>query len=80
MPVTRVKLPLVLTRVLDSIGTELDPNRPGWIPLVFLFDWMKTDAHPGDGVAGFAPMLMAEVINRLDQIKAAAPAEPKAET
>ena len=73
MPVTRVKLPLVLTRVLDSIGTELDPNRPGWIPLVFLFDWMKSGVHPGNGVAGFAPMLIAEIMDRVDQTKPAAP-------
>jgi Fe-S-cluster containining protein len=73
MPVTRVNLPLILTRVLGSIGAELDPNRPGWIPLVFLFDWIKTDAHPGNGFAGFAPMLIAEVINRAEQIKPAAP-------
>jgi Fe-S-cluster containining protein len=73
MPVTRVKLPLVLTRVLDSIGAELDAAKPGWIPLVFLFDWMKTNTHPGVGVAGFAPMLIAEIINRVDQTKPAAP-------
>jgi Fe-S-cluster containining protein len=72
-PVTRVNLPLVLTRVLDSIGAELDPNRPGWIPLVFLFDWMKTNVHPGNGVAGLAPMLIAEIINKVDQTKPAAP-------
>jgi Fe-S-cluster containining protein len=72
-PITRVKLPLVLTRVLDSISAELDANRRGWIPLVLLLDWMKSNAHPGNGVAGFAPMLIAEIINKVDQTKPAAP-------
>ena len=79
MPVTKVNLPLRFSRALGSLGAELDENTPGWIPLVFLFDWMQAEGRPGDRFAGFAPLLFAEVMSRLDQTKPATQAEPQAE-
>ena len=75
-----VRLPLYVSRVLNAIGAELEHDARGWIPLVFLFAWMKADAHPGEAVAGPGPEVLYEFVKRLS--KAALPtqsAEPSPE-
>ena len=75
-PVVTVYLPLNFSRVLNRIGAELENDSRGWIPLVFLFAWMKGDAHPGERIAGDGPQVLYEFVKR---ISAAALPEPYAE-
>ena len=48
-PATRqvkgVQLPRRFFSLLERISAESDPTSPGWIPLVFLFDWMEAGSH-----------------------------------
>jgi Fe-S-cluster containining protein len=68
-----VRLPLHFSRVLNGIGAELEHGTRGWIPLVFLFAWMKAGAHPGEAVAGSGPQVLYEFVKRLDQAHLPAP-------
>lgn len=61
-----VALPLNFSRILNLIGAEVEHDKRGWIPLVFLFAWMKADAHPGDAVAGEGQEVLYEFVRRLD--------------
>jgi len=68
-----VPLPLRFSRALSHIGAELENDSRGWIPLLFLFAWMKSGAHPGDAVSGEGPQVLYEFVQRL------APAHPPAQ-
>jgi Fe-S-cluster containining protein len=74
-PATRkavpVPMPLHFSRVLNHIGAELEHDNRGWIPLVFLFAWMKADAHPGDAVSGTGPEVLYEFVKRMKIAKPA---------
>jgi Fe-S-cluster containining protein len=67
LQVVPVHVPLHFSRVLNRIGAELEHDARGWIPLVFLFAWMKAGAHPGEAVAGPGPQVLYEFVKRLDQ-------------
>jgi Fe-S-cluster containining protein len=67
LKVVPVRLPLNFSRVLNRIGAEPEYDARGWIPLVFLFAWMKASAHPGEAVAGPGPEVLYEFVKRLDQ-------------
>jgi Fe-S-cluster containining protein len=62
-----VRLPLHFARILNGIGAEVENDARGWIPLVFLFAWMKAGAHPGNAVAGTGPQVLYEFVKRLGQ-------------
>lgn len=63
-----VRLPVKLSRALFAFGQQLERDRRGWIPLLFLLAWGKSRAKPGDYVTGSG----AEVLkNFLDQAAAA---------
>lgn len=66
LQVVPAPLPFHLSRVLNRIGAELENDARGWIPLLFLFAWMKAGAHPGEGVSGDGPEVLYEVVRRLD--------------
>jgi hypothetical protein len=68
-----VHLPLNLSRVLTRIGAELENDSRGWIPLLFLFAWMKSGAHPGDAVAGEGPEVLYKFIKRLSEARPPSP-------
>jgi Fe-S-cluster containining protein len=76
LPTVLVRLPLNFSRILNTIGAELEQSIRCWIPLVFLFAWMKGDAHPGERMAGDGPQVLYEFVKR---ISAAALPEPYAE-
>ncbi|HEY0264988.1 MAG TPA: YkgJ family cysteine cluster protein [Granulicella sp.] len=63
--VSPIPLPVKPSRLLYQFGAYLEPNTHGWIPLVFLFAWMKSNAHPGDEISGPGPELLYEFIKRL---------------
>lgn len=53
--VNGVRLPVKLSRALYAFGQQLEQDRRGWIPLVFLFAWANSGARPGEFVAGSGP-------------------------
>jgi hypothetical protein len=67
--VAPVRLPLHFSRVLNLIGAEIERDARGWIPLVFLFAWMKSGARPGEAVAGAGPKVLYEFVRRIDQAR-----------
>jgi Fe-S-cluster containining protein len=70
LKVDPVFLPLNLSRVLNVIGAELEQDSRGWIPLLFLFAWMESGAHPGEAIAGDGPQVLYEFVKRIDQARA----------
>jgi Fe-S-cluster containining protein len=69
LQVAPVQLPLNFSRILNVIGAEVERDSRGWIPLVFLFAWMKADAHPGEAVAGAGPQVLYEFVKRISQAR-----------
>jgi Fe-S-cluster containining protein len=61
-----VRLPVRLSRVLNRMGAELEPDSRGWIPLVFLFAWMESGAHPGAAITGTGPEVLYEFVRRME--------------
>jgi Fe-S-cluster containining protein len=66
--VSGVPVPVKLSRVMFKIGRDLEGGRCGWIPLVFLFAWMKAGRRPGDAIRGDGPELLYEVVKRLAEV------------
>lgn len=60
-----VPLALRLSRALYRMGQELEADPRGWIPLVFLFAWMKSGAHPGEAFSGTGPEVLYEFVRRV---------------
>ena len=65
LQVIGVPIPLKLSTVLYKLGGLVERDTRGWIPLVFLFAWMRSGALPGDAITGPGPELLYEVIKRL---------------
>jgi Fe-S-cluster containining protein len=65
MQVQGVPMPLRFSRALHDIGAEIEQDKRGWIPLVFLFAWMKAGVHPGEAVTGTGPEVLYEFVKRL---------------
>ncbi len=64
--VAGVELPFKLSRALYRMGAELEHDRRGWIPLVFLFAWMKSGAEPGAAFSGTGPEVLREFVKHLE--------------
>jgi Fe-S-cluster containining protein len=69
LQVEPVELPLRFSRILNAMGAELEHETRGWIPLLFLFAWMKADVHPGDAFSGPGPKVLYEFVKRIEQGK-----------
>jgi Fe-S-cluster containining protein len=63
--VAGVMLPLKLSRVLYSFGQQLEQDRRGWIPLVFLLAWGKSGAKPGDHFSGTGEEVLRKFLERV---------------
>lgn len=50
--VSGLRLPLKLSRALYAFGQRMEQDTRGWIPLVFLLAWAKSEAAPGARVSG----------------------------
>lgn len=50
--VAGVQLPLKLSRALYAMGRRLSGDPRGWIPLVFLMAWTRSEVSPGDFYRG----------------------------
>ncbi len=70
--VAGIQLPLKLSRVLYAFGQQMEHDRRGWIPLVFLLAWGKSGAKPGDFVSGSGEEVFRKL---LEQVATAARAE-----
>ena len=66
LQVDPVGLPTRLSRTLYRMGAELEPGSYGWIPLVFLFAWMESGAHPGAAFHGTGPEVLYEFVKRME--------------
>jgi Fe-S-cluster containining protein len=74
LQVAPVPLPLHFSRILNVIGAEIERDSRGWIPLVFLFAWMKSGARPGEAVAGTGPQVLYEFVKRISEGRTPLPA------
>jgi Fe-S-cluster containining protein len=65
-PVVGVPIPLKLSNVLIEVGSHVEPSSRGWMPLVFLFAWIRAGGgQPGKVVSGPGPELLHEIVKRL---------------
>jgi Fe-S-cluster containining protein len=62
-----VPMPIRLMPALNRIGAEVEHSTRGWIPLVFLFAWMKANAHPGERVSGTGTEVFNRFLSRILQ-------------
>lgn len=62
--VSGVKLPIKLSRTLYSFGREMEQDRRGWIPLVFVLAWQKSGAKPGEYVSGTGEEVLRRFLER----------------
>jgi len=62
---TPVPLPFNFSSTLNRIGAQLENDSRGWIPLLFLFAWMKAGAHPGQHVSGDGPDVLYEFVTNV---------------
>ena len=63
--VAGVQLPLKLSRVMYLFGQQIEENRRGWIPLVFLLAWRKSGAKPGESVSGTGEEVLKKFLERV---------------
>jgi Fe-S-cluster containining protein len=59
-----VRLRIKLSRVLYSFGQEMEQDRRGWIPLVFLLAWKKSGVRPGEFVSGTGEEVLRKFLER----------------
>jgi Fe-S-cluster containining protein len=64
-----VHLPLRFSRILSALGSEVEGEPRGWIPLIFLFAWMKSGARPGEAIAGNGPEVLYEFVRRISHAR-----------
>ncbi len=64
-PVAGLPVPLKLSKVLFRAGAQLAQEGRGWIPLVFLFAWMRGGFQPGDSIRAPGPELLYKIIKSL---------------
>ncbi len=74
--VVAIPMPLKPSTVLFKLGELVEKAPPGWIPLVFLLVWMRSNAHPGDAIAGPGPEILYEFVKRLSNTQQKAAPTP----
>lgn len=63
--VAGIRLPLKLSRALYAFGQQLEQDRRGWIPLVFLLAWGKSGVRPGDHVADSGEQMLKKFMEQV---------------
>jgi Fe-S-cluster containining protein len=76
--VSGVRLPLKLSRVLYSFGQQMEQDRRGWIPLVFLLAWTKSGAKPGEYVSGTGEEVLRKFLEQVAALPPTEDAQPTA--
>jgi Fe-S-cluster containining protein len=69
LQVAPIRMPLSFSRILNAVGAIVERDSRGWIPLVFLFAWMKSGAHPGDAIRGTGPQVLYEFLKCMSEAK-----------
>ena len=65
MQASRVVLPFSPSRAMIVLGKRVEGDAQGWLPLVFLFQWMKAGIKAGASVEGPGPEVLREFIEAL---------------
>jgi Fe-S-cluster containining protein len=60
-----VPMPLKPSQSLFRLGAQIEKGGRGWIPLVFLFAWMKSGAQPGMRFTGSGQEVLYEFVRNL---------------
>jgi Fe-S-cluster containining protein len=63
--VAGVPMPLKPSQSLFRLGAQIEKGGRGWIPLVFLFAWIKSGAQPGERFSGSGPDVLYEFVRNL---------------
>jgi Fe-S-cluster containining protein len=63
--VAGVPMPLKPSGSLFKLGAQIEKGGRGWIPLVFLFAWIKSGAQPGERFSGTGPDVLYEFVRKL---------------
>jgi Fe-S-cluster containining protein len=63
--VSGVRMPVKLSKALYRLGAKLENEGTGWIPLVFLFHWMRSGAEPGRRLSGPGPQVLHGIFAEL---------------
>jgi Fe-S-cluster containining protein len=71
-----VQLPRRFFTLLKESATEADETARGWIPLVFLFDWMEAGSHFNQTGSATGPEVLYDFLQRMSTPKP--PAHPDA--
>ncbi|MGA2217497.1 MAG: YkgJ family cysteine cluster protein [Terracidiphilus sp.] len=71
MKVEGVPIPIHFFVALNRLGAQVERESRGWIPLVFLFAWMKAGAHPGEQISGTGPEVLYQFAKSLSEPKPA---------
>jgi Fe-S-cluster containining protein len=76
--VSGVELPLRLSRAMFAFGKEIEQDRRGMIPLVFLLAWAESGARPGDSVAGTGPEVFKKFLDHVSRYAMLQPSRSEA--
>ena len=74
-----VSLPLLFSRVLNTLGAKIDPGSRGWIPLPLLYDWMRKDLRPSEAISGMGPQVLFAFVSHLEAGEAPRDLPPRQE-
>ena len=58
-------MPLKPSGSLFKLGAQIEKGGRGWIPLVFLFAWIKSGTQPGKRYSGSGPEVLYEFVKNL---------------
>jgi hypothetical protein len=58
-------MPLKPSGRLFKLGAQIEKGGRGWIPLVFLFAWIKGGAQPSKRFMGSGPQVLYEFVRNL---------------
>jgi len=61
-----VRMPVQLSKALYQLGAKLENDPTGWVPLVYLFHWIKSDAAPGARISGPGPEVLRTIFAELE--------------
>ena len=67
--VNRINLPVKPSNGLFHLGSKVEKHGRGWIPLVFLMDWMRHEGKPGQAIKGTGPDVLMTFLQELSPNK-----------
>ncbi|MGH9606158.1 MAG: YkgJ family cysteine cluster protein [Terracidiphilus sp.] len=63
-----IPFPLKLSKVLYAFGQQVAQDRRGWIPLIFLLGWGKSNPKPGDFITGSGEEVLRKFLEQAAEI------------